>query len=42
VPVASSFLILDDHIGRATFSNIAVAQEVEAMGGALHRLLQRP
>jgi methylenetetrahydrofolate reductase (NADPH) len=32
-PVASSFLIPDNHIGRATVSSVAVAREVEAMGG---------
>ncbi|GAA1241925.1 hypothetical protein GCM10009609_01800 [Pseudonocardia aurantiaca] len=32
-PVAESFLIPDNHIGRATVSSIAVAHEVEAMGG---------
>jgi 5,10-methylenetetrahydrofolate reductase len=31
--VASSFLIPDNHLGRATVSSIAVAHEVEAMGG---------
>ena len=31
--VAGSFLIPDNHIGRATVSSIAVAHEVEAMGG---------
>jgi 5,10-methylenetetrahydrofolate reductase len=31
--VASSFLIPDNHIGRATVSSIAVAHEVAAMGG---------
>jgi 5,10-methylenetetrahydrofolate reductase len=31
--VADSFLIPDNHIGRATVSSIAVAHEVEAMGG---------
>jgi methylenetetrahydrofolate reductase (NADPH) len=31
--VASSFLIPDNHIGRATVSSIAVAREVELMGG---------
>ncbi len=31
--VASSFLIPDNHIGRATVSSVAVAREVEAMGG---------
>jgi len=32
-PVASAFLIPDNHIGRATVSSVAVAHEVEAMGG---------
>ena len=32
-PVADSFLIPDNHIGRATVSSIAVANEVQAMGG---------
>ncbi|MDY7106642.1 MAG: methylenetetrahydrofolate reductase [Actinomycetota bacterium] len=32
-PIASAFLIPDNHIGRATVSSIAVAHEVEAMGG---------
>lgn len=32
-PVAHGFLIPDNHIGRATVSSIAVAHEVEAMGG---------
>src|SRR3981189_3064256 len=31
--VADSFLIPDNHIGRATVSSIAVAHEVAAMGG---------
>lgn len=31
--VASSFLIPDNHIGRATVSSIAVAHEVDLMGG---------
>src|SRR6201747_3217364 len=31
--VASGFLIPDNHIGRATVSSIAVAHEVELMGG---------
>src|SRR5829696_2334764 len=31
--IASSFLIPDNHIGRATVSSVAVAHEVEAMGG---------
>ena len=33
-PVARSFLIPDNHMGRATVSSIAVAHEVAAMGGA--------
>jgi 5,10-methylenetetrahydrofolate reductase len=33
-PVARSFLIPDNHVGRATVSSIAVAHEVSAMGGA--------
>lgn len=33
-PVADSFLIPDNHIGRATVSSIAVANEVQAMGGS--------
>jgi 5,10-methylenetetrahydrofolate reductase len=33
-PVARSFLIPDNHVGRATVSSIAVAHEVAAMGGA--------
>jgi methylenetetrahydrofolate reductase (NADPH) len=33
-PVARSFLIPDNHIGRPTVSSIAVAHEVAAMGGA--------
>jgi 5,10-methylenetetrahydrofolate reductase len=32
-PVADSFLIPDNHLGRATVSSVAVAHEVEAMGG---------
>jgi methylenetetrahydrofolate reductase (NADPH) len=32
-PVAASFLIPDNHIGRATVSSVAVAHEVELMGG---------
>src|SRR5215212_653784 len=32
-PIASSFLIPDNHIGRATVSSIAVAHEVAQMGG---------
>lgn len=32
-PVAHSFLIPDNHMGRATVSSIAVAHEVAAMGG---------
>jgi len=31
--VASTFLIPDNHIGRATVSSVAVAHEVQAMGG---------
>src|SRR3982750_2931352 len=31
--VASAFLIPDNHIGRATVSSVAVAHEVELMGG---------
>jgi methylenetetrahydrofolate reductase (NADPH) len=31
--VAGSFLIPDNHIGRATVSSVAVAHEVQAMGG---------
>jgi 5,10-methylenetetrahydrofolate reductase len=31
-PVAGSFLIPDNHIGRATVSSVAVAHEVQAMG----------
>ena len=33
-PVARSFLIPDNHVGRPTVSSIAVAHEVGAMGGA--------
>lgn len=32
-PITAAFLIPDNHIGRATVSSIAVAHEVEAMGG---------
>jgi methylenetetrahydrofolate reductase (NADPH) len=32
-PVATRFLIPDNHIGRATVSSVAVAHEVQAMGG---------
>ena len=32
-PVADSFLIPDNHIGRSTVSSIAVAREVQLMGG---------
>jgi methylenetetrahydrofolate reductase (NADPH) len=32
-PVASAFLVPDNHIGRATVSSVAVAHEVAAMGG---------
>jgi hypothetical protein len=32
-PVTDSFLIPDNHIGRATVSSIAVAHDVQAMGG---------
>ena len=32
-PVATAFLIPDNHIGRATVSSIAVAHEVDLMGG---------
>src|SRR4051794_25762590 len=32
-PIASRFLIPDNHLGRATVSSIAVAHEVELMGG---------
>ena len=31
--IASRFLIPDNHLGRATVSSVAVAHEVEAMGG---------
>src|ERR1700741_5500749 len=31
--VAAAFLIPDNHIGRATVSSVAVAHEVEQMGG---------
>ena len=31
--VADAFLIPDNHIGRATVSSVAVAHEVQAMGG---------
>ncbi|MFE1884157.1 methylenetetrahydrofolate reductase [Streptomyces diastatochromogenes] len=31
-PIADSFLIPDNHIGRATVSSVAVAHEVQAMG----------
>src|ERR1700749_2232310 len=31
--VADTFLIPDNHLGRATVSSVAVAHEVEAMGG---------
>src|SRR5881397_877260 len=31
--VADTFLIPDNHIGRATVSSVAVAHEVQAMGG---------
>ena len=41
-PVATTFLIPDNHIGRATVSSVAVAHEVQADGRALHRLPQRP
>src|SRR5918994_2463143 len=33
-PVARSFLVPDNHVGRPTVSSIAVAREVAAMGGA--------
>jgi 5,10-methylenetetrahydrofolate reductase len=33
-PIADSFLIPDNHIGRATVSSVAVAHEVQAMGAA--------
>lgn len=32
-PIASAFLIPDNHIGRATVSSVAVAHEVQSMGG---------
>jgi methylenetetrahydrofolate reductase (NADPH) len=32
-PVAAAFLVPDNHIGRPTVSSIAVAREVQAMGG---------
>lgn len=32
-PVSDAFLIPDNHIGRATVSSVAVAHEVQAMGG---------
>src|SRR5690606_34737363 len=32
-PVADAFLIPDNHLGRATVSSVAVAAEVQAMGG---------
>lgn len=32
--VANSFLVPDNHLGRATVSSIAVAQEVHALGGS--------
>lgn len=32
-PIASAFLIPDNHIGRATVSSVAVAHEVQQMGG---------
>lgn len=32
-PVADAFLIPDNHLGRATVSSLAVAHEVQAMGG---------
>jgi 5,10-methylenetetrahydrofolate reductase len=32
-PVTSAYLIPDNHIGRATVSSVAVAHEVQAMGG---------
>src|SRR6266542_6732557 len=31
--VANAFLVPDNHLGRATVSSVAVAHEVEAMGG---------
>ena len=33
-PVADSFLVPDNHIGRATVSSVAVANEVQAMGAS--------
>jgi methylenetetrahydrofolate reductase (NADPH) len=33
-PVATTFLIPDNHIGRATVSSVAVAHEVQQMGGS--------
>ncbi|MFI6501778.1 methylenetetrahydrofolate reductase [Nonomuraea typhae] len=33
-PIADSFLIPDNHIGRATVSSVAVAHEVQAMGAS--------
>lgn len=32
-PVATRFLIPDNHLGRATISSVAVAHEVDQMGG---------
>ena len=32
-PIASAFLIPDNHLGRATVSSVAVAHEVDRMGG---------
>lgn len=32
-PIADAFLIPDNHLGRATVSSLAVAHEVQAMGG---------
>ena len=32
-PVSDGFLVPDNHLGRATISSVAVAHEVEAMGG---------
>ena len=40
--IASSFLIPDNHIGRATVSSIAVAHEVALMGGRSIACSQRP
>ena len=37
--IASGFLIPDSHIGRATISSVAVAHEVELMGGRADRVL---